>query len=1041
MLELALQEQAPLLARVNNLPANWLRPADQRHLAEQLGAFIQAQPLAIDSPEFAQQCLAELRAARQAGALSLAGATDVPVPQSDWQPYRDPFTLVRGTQQAVTALAEQCTRAGYPQLGQLLHAQPTEQPPLLLSAFDYFFRREVETDPELARGLHFQQMNLLSEQQRAQLQQIEQITATLAGQLHTVLDDLHDIQAGVTAVGGHVLDLQAQMQHWHGEQRELAEAILARLTALNAHSGPVNPRLSLSLHGEQERQLVRELIRRYRALPATAQQEAPSLLNGLAKLELGLGEPAAAARDFSESARYIPTADTQAQGEAAYNAYRSALEQRHWERALGHLHTAMAADRRLAPLPLQLYTPKRILGAGGFGVVFLCDNRDVQRPAVVKALQTETLGRPLEALFQEAAVLRDLRHPAIIRIYHQGFVDRANQRGPYLEMEYFPGQTLSDYLAEHGPLPLAQARPLLIPIVEALDAIHDQAILHRDLKPDNILVKPGEPAGFDVRLIDFGLALAPQAIAQTVGSGGQSILAGSITGTFDYAPPEQRGSRADAVGPYSDLYSFARLSYRVLFGTLQPRRRQLDELPDALADCLEDCLSDDPAQRPQSAAAVRACLQAAPAAPSRPETAPEPAPQPPASDDPDRQRDDWNWQKAAREAEACRQQHTWDRARQAVQRYLQDTTLLQRHQGEAQGLLLTLEQAEQSQREDQAWHTLQQTVAQQREQHAWKKAQQAVKQFLAEPPPAERHIQPAQALLLALEQVKAKAEAHEARHVLPPVKSHGWDTARVQARQQETARALGFSEPVFQDRCKDGRAGPAMLVIPSGTFLMGSPEDEDGRNDNEHQPEVTERQHEVTIDRPFAIGRYAVTFAEYDAYCQATGQAKPEDEDWGREQRPVIMVSWEAAVAYCEWLSAQKGQTYRLPTEAEWEYAARAGTTTAYWWGDEIGHNRANCDGCGSQWDDQQTAPVGSFAANPWGLYEVHGNVWEWTCSAYYADYDDGEMRCQSSGGTPRVVRGGSWYDDPRSVRAAVRFPGSPAIRGSNLGFRLARTL
>lgn len=150
---------------------------------------------------------------------------------------------------------------------------------------------------------------------------------------------------------------------------------------------------------------------------------------------------------------------------------------------------------------------------------------------------------------------------------------------------------------------------------------------------------------------------------------------------------------------------------------------------------------------------------------------------------------------------------------------------------------------------------------------------------------------------------------------------------------------------------------PEMVVVPAGRFMMGSAEGE-ARSYGDERP-----RHEVTIARPFALGRYPVTFAEYDRFCEATGRKRPGDEGWGRGRRPVINVSWEDATAYCAWLSQETGKTYRLPSEAEWEYACRAGTSTAYWWGDDIGKGNANCDGCGSQWDNKQTAPVGSFEA------------------------------------------------------------------------------
>ena len=183
-------------------------------------------------------------------------------------------------------------------------------------------------------------------------------------------------------------------------------------------------------------------------------------------------------------------------------------------------------------------------------------------------------------------------------------------------------------------------------------------------------------------------------------------------------------------------------------------------------------------------------------------------------------------------------------------------------------------------------------------------------------------------------------------------------------------RAVGA---VFRDALKSGGEGPQMVVLPTGSFQMGSPATETGRWNNEGPVRT------VTISRRIAMGRYEVTFADYDRFAEAKFfTRRPDDEGWGRGRRPVINVSQKDAKAYAAWLSAQTGKTYRLPSESEWEYAARAGTRTLYSWGDEIGVNRANCRGCGSEWDDEQTAPVGRFTANAFGLYDLHGNVWEW---------------------------------------------------------------
>jgi formylglycine-generating enzyme required for sulfatase activity len=229
-----------------------------------------------------------------------------------------------------------------------------------------------------------------------------------------------------------------------------------------------------------------------------------------------------------------------------------------------------------------------------------------------------------------------------------------------------------------------------------------------------------------------------------------------------------------------------------------------------------------------------------------------------------------------------------------------------------------------------------------------------------------------------------------------------------------------------------------MVVVPAGEFMMGSPTDETGSLDNENQ------QHRVTIARPFAVSRFEVTFDDWDACVSVGGCRAANDDGMGRGKRPVIYLSWEDARQYVAWLSAATGKTYRLLTEAEWEYAARAGTMTAFYWGDEIGKNNANCDGCGSQRDNLQISPVGSFKPNAFGLYDMLGNVWEWVEDCYRRDYTgaptDGSARigdCKLF----RVVRGGSWTSGPQLLRSASRLGGIPDNRVGDVGFRVGRTL
>jgi formylglycine-generating enzyme required for sulfatase activity len=198
--------------------------------------------------------------------------------------------------------------------------------------------------------------------------------------------------------------------------------------------------------------------------------------------------------------------------------------------------------------------------------------------------------------------------------------------------------------------------------------------------------------------------------------------------------------------------------------------------------------------------------------------------------------------------------------------------------------------------------------------------------------------------------------------------------------------------------------------------------------------------HKVSISKPFAAGKFDVTFAEWDA-CVATGgcKHKPEDHGWGRGNRPVINVSWDDATKeYLPWLNRKTGKSYRLLSEAEWEYAARAGTTTEYSWGNDVGEGNANCDRCGSQWDNKQTAPVGSFKPNAIGLYDMHGNLWQWVADCYkdsYANAPSDGKAASDVAGCNGVTRGGSWF------RAAVRSRATTVLRNNSLGFRVARTL
>jgi len=238
---------------------------------------------------------------------------------------------------------------------------------------------------------------------------------------------------------------------------------------------------------------------------------------------------------------------------------------------------------------------------------------------------------------------------------------------------------------------------------------------------------------------------------------------------------------------------------------------------------------------------------------------------------------------------------------------------------------------------------------------------------------------------------------------------------------------------LIHDRLIDGTAAPELIALRGGTFTRG-----DARGDLDEQPATP-----ATL-KPFAIGIYELTFDEYDRFCDDTRRNKPDDSGWGRGRNPVINVSWEDAVAYTEWLSRQTRHHYRLPTDTEWEYAARGGTQTRFWWGDEPGIARANCEGCGSLWDGDRTALVGRFPPNPFGLHDSAGNVFEWVADCYH-----NSLAGQPADGTAfekpdcgkRVIRGGAWSFPPAEARSANRWRDFPSRRSDDTGFRVVREL
>lgn len=278
----------------------------------------------------------------------------------------------------------------------------------------------------------------------------------------------------------------------------------------------------------------------------------------------------------------------------------------------------------------------------------------------------------------------------------------------------------------------------------------------------------------------------------------------------------------------------------------------------------------------------------------------------------------------------------------------------------------------------------------------------------------------------------AKPVAQPVKTPVKTVKKAPVSTKKVVASKSGTSGSLKPTR-IFSDFLSTGGSGPVMVGVPSGIFTMGSPA---------NSTHFDERpQHTVSL-RKFSISKYEVTFDDYDRFSSETGRPRPSDNGWGRGKRPVINVTWDDAVAYTAWLSEQTGHVYKLPSEAQWEYAARAGNKAANWWGADYPGNTANCFNCGSEWDRISTAPVGSFDASSLSLHDMAGNVMEWVEDCYHKNYSgapiDGSVwsdpSCQK-----RVVRDGSYHSTLDNIRGTKRSAFTADTAVDQIGFRVVR--
>jgi uracil-DNA glycosylase family 4 len=574
--------------------------SEEKAFRQQLKPFLDACPLSElqGRTEFRKNCLRDLQAARKAKHLEAGALEPAALARSAgaFARFSDPTSVYAAELRALGQMADDLRALKYDTLAELISLSPQQGEPILVIAARYFFRRAVEEDTALFQGLAFSQMEKIQQGQEAAFDALRKVLSEQEARLEELLLDLH---TAVEATHAAVLDLQAEQRKQGKQHEDIYLAVLDLQGRLALMHQELRPRDSLSIRDDRERSLVKQLVARYRGLSEEKRQELPALLNAIGKLEVAAGEFQSAQAHFHSLAGLVE--DPGAQAEARANAYRAALERRDWETALLELKEAIRLDRRrFSPFPIEKYQPKRILGAGGFGVAFLCRHRYLAADVVVKTLQTDDLDRGVDEVFAEAQALRQLDHTAIIRLQDCGFASEEDESRPYLVMDYFDGLTL-DEAARQQPLAADELQTVARQVASGLQAAHGKGILHRDVKPANLLVRRPEGVGaaWEAKLIDFGLALR-RTTTDTLHATHATLVGSSIAGTLDYAAPEQMGKLPGvSVGPAADVYGFARTCCYALFQTPQPLLRHWRSIPDGLAELLESCLEERPERRPQ----------------------------------------------------------------------------------------------------------------------------------------------------------------------------------------------------------------------------------------------------------------------------------------------------------------------------------------------------------------------------------------------------------------------------------------------------------
>lgn len=699
------------------------------------------------------------------------------------------------------------------------------------------------------------------------------------------------------------------------------------------------------------------------------------------------------------------------------------------------------------------YRLERQIGVGGMGQVWqatdLATHAELGHSELValkilppQLTQSASLAK---LLIEEATQARRLAHDSIVRVYD--WAQDPATASYFIIMECLEGQDLDAWLAQQGPAPWERIAQLLRPVAQALDYAWDKfRLVHRDIKPGNVFLTNRA----EVKLLDFGIALRARNAASTVG------VQAPNAGTSGYRAPEAGASQRQP-SPRLDVYAVSVMIYQMLEGRMPfdgARGAQfLPSAPAALNELQWQVLQRGFAyvqdQRPGSVTELLDALHQAGDIAQAERVAREA-----------REREQAEAQERAEQEALQRRQQEQEQAARAAQAREADKArqaeLAARRKVEAQQAAAEKARLDQLRRE------------QEREQRRRAEQEAQVrKERLREQLRARRDADALQARQAQEEQQRKAAQlkaevAYRAEQERHRKEQAARNAAELAALMPSPGSAVADASGVLRDRFLDGSGtGPDLVLIPTGRFQMGS---------SDHERDIAVKagssrqwldretpQHWVGIEYPFAMGRYPVTVGQWRQFVRVTGWESQSDVDWNapgfaqQDDHPVVGVSWFDAQRYITWLSEKTGQQYRLPSEAEWEYACRAGGKSAFYFGDDISTEQANYDGNFTYGNGakgvfrQGTSKVGAFPPNPWGLFDMHGNVWEWMQDVMHATYEgaplDGSAWMEGGDQARRMLRGGAWLYPPRYLRTALRNAYSAVLANDVVGFRVARRL